>query len=306
MKIRKEVKIGVFGLLMIALLIWGINFLKGRDFFSTSRTYYAYYEDVDGVQLTTPVIVRGIPVGSVTKITFRPEMNNMVEVQFGIKKEYKIPQNSVARVASNGIIGGKAVFLQLGDSPDYLENGAVLTAESEAGLLDGLDIGGLQLKLDELINNINSVAGSIGSALGENGNLKGTLDNIESISAELDRTVKAKADSLALVIDNLTAFSNMLAGSSDRIDNAITNIDEFSGSLAQADVKGMVEKLNEAVDNINNAITSPEGSLGLLVNDSALYDSLAAASANLASLLEDIEQNPGRYVHISVFGRKNK
>ena len=110
---RKEIRIGIFGLIIIFLLIWGINFLMGRDIFRSNHTYYAYYESVDGIQVTSPIIIRGIAVGSVTKIHFRPDMGNKVELQLSVKKEYNIPDNTVARIASNGIIGGKAIFLEL-------------------------------------------------------------------------------------------------------------------------------------------------------------------------------------------------
>ena len=309
MKIKKEVKIGVFGLLMLFLLYWGVNFLKGKDLFSSNWTFYAYYESVDGIQVTSPIIIRGISVGSVTKISFKPEMNNKVELQLSVKKEYSIPENTIARIASNGIIGDKAIFLELGSSPKLLEDNGVITAETERSILAvaGGEFDYFKQKIDDLLRSLDKTLQGVNAILGEDGgSIKGSLDNIESITAQLDRTVKDKADSIGLVIDNLTAFSTMLASNSSRITNIMSDLEEFSGSLSETDVAGMVSSLNIAVDNINRAVSSSDGSLGLLLNDRALYDSLTVASANLSSLLADLEQNPGRYVHFSLFGRKNK
>ena len=105
MKMRKEVKIGIFTVAILALLYWGINFLKGRDLFNRNMTYYAYYDNVSGIQMSSPIIVQGIRVGAVTGIKFRPDLNNTVEVKFDVKSAYRVPDNSVVRLFTNGIMG---------------------------------------------------------------------------------------------------------------------------------------------------------------------------------------------------------
>ena len=104
MKMRKEVKIGIFTVAILALLYWGINFLKGRDLFNRNMTYYAYYDNVSGIQMSSPIIVQGIRVGAVTGIKFRPDLNNTVEVKFDVKSAYRVPDNSVVRLFTNGIM----------------------------------------------------------------------------------------------------------------------------------------------------------------------------------------------------------
>ncbi len=309
---RKEVKIGIFALAVIFALYWGINFLKGKDLFNLNRTYYAYYDNVNGIQITSPVVIKGISIGSVTAIEFMPDMDNVVQVTLSVKSGYDIPANSIAKIASTGIIGGKAIELDLGDSEAFLIDGAVIRSQEEKGLFDsvGSDFDYLKGKLGSVLTSLDSTLKSIDRVLGENGDALGnTLSHIESVSASLDRTVSAKADSLALIIDNLTAFSNMLSDNSAHIGSMITNLDEFSASLAQADIASTVAKLDSAAEGIDKVVAtlnSGEGSLGMMLNDSALYESLSQASANLSTLLADIEANPKRYVHFSLFGRKNK
>ncbi len=309
---RKEVKIGIFAVVAIFALYWGINFLKGRDLFNLNRTYYAYYDNVNGIQITSAVVVKGISIGSVTKIEFRPDMDNVVQVQLSVKSAYHIPANSVARIASTGIIGGKAIEIVLGDDGTYLKDGAVIRSENEKGLFgsESSDMDYMMEKLGSILSSLDGALKSIDAVLGENGgSLGNTLANIESVSATLDRTVGAKAGDLAVIIDDLKVFSDMLAENSAHIGGMMANLDEFSSSLAEVDMAATVGRLDAAADGINEtvaALNSGDGSLGMLLNDAALYESLSQASANLATLLADMEANPKRYVHFSLFGRKNK
>ncbi len=152
MKMRKEVKIGIFTVAILALLYWGINFLKGRDLFNRNMTYYAYYDNVSGIQMSSPIIVQGIRVGAVTGIKFRPDLNNTVEVKFDVKSAYRVPDNSVVRLFTNGIMGGKALEIELGDSPNALPDGATIRSESETSFLElaGSELDYFKQKLDQL------------------------------------------------------------------------------------------------------------------------------------------------------------
>lgn len=306
---RKEIKIGIFGLLALFALYWGVSFLKGRDLFKQNNTFYAYYDNVSGIQMTTPVMIRGINIGAVTRITFRPDLDNMIQVQMSVKSNYNIPDNSVARIVSTGIIGGKAIELELGNSTTYLEDGATITAQVEASILDvvGSEFDYFKLKVSDLLSGLNNALEGLNAIIGhDGGSIKRLLVNVESISATLDTTISSKADSLALIIDNLTEFSNMLAANSSRLDNTLTNVERASGSLAEADIAGLAGRLSATVESINGTLNSTDGTLGLLLNDRGLYDSLVSASSNLTSLLADLEKNPKRYVHFSLFGGGKK
>lgn len=306
---RKEIKIAIFALVTIFCLYWGINFLRGKDLFKSNRVYYAYYDNVSGIAVTSPIIIKGISIGSVTKISFRPDMDNKVELQLSVKSAYKIPENSVAKIASTGIIGGKAIEFELGTSDKYLPDGSVIESQDETSIFDvaGSELDQLKQALSSIMKNLDRTLEGLNVIIGDDGgDIKRAIANIESITASLDRTISTKVDP---IVDDLAQLSGALAGSSQSIKNSLTSIEQVSGELADSDLGLTVAKLSETVDGLNTvlaSLNSTDGSLGLLLNDTQLYDSLAMATANLSSLLADIEKNPGRYVHVSVFGRKNK
>lgn len=306
MKIRKEVKIGIFTVMILALLYWGVNFLKGRDLFNRSLTYYAYYDNVSGIQISSPIIIRGINAGTVTGIKFRPDLNNAVEVRFDIKSAYRIPDNSIVRLFSNGIMGGKALEVELGNSPNYLPDGATVRSASESSFLElaGSELDYFKQKLNQLINSLDLTLTSVNTILTENGGkIAGTLEGLRKGAAAFG----SKGEELKSIMDNINQVTQTLAENSGRIDATMANIESVSGELAEADIAGTVASLNQAIEELNvtlQAVNSTDGTIGMLINDDALYESLSQASANLASLLEDLQANPKRYVHFSLFGRK--
>lgn len=130
MKLNKEFKIGFFGILMIALLYWGINFLKGTDLFSSDVKYYAVYDQVNGLESSASILIKGFKVGSISDISYDPARSQNVVVEFSISSKYPIPDDSKARIFSDGIMGGKAVELVLGKSANYLQEGDTLFRRS--------------------------------------------------------------------------------------------------------------------------------------------------------------------------------
>lgn len=306
MKIRREVKIGIFTVAILALLYWGVNFLKGRDLFNRSLTYYAYYDNVSGIQMSSPIIIRGINAGTVTGIKFRPDLNNAVEVRFDVKSAYRIPDNSVVRLFSNGLMGGKALEVELGDSPNYLPDGATVRSASETSFLElaGSELDYFKQKLNRLINSLELTLSSVNTILTDNsGRIAGTLEGLRKGAAAFG----SKGEELRQIIDNINEVSETLAANAGRIDATMANIESVSGELAGADIGQTVKTLNGAIEELNTtlkAVNSTDGTIGMLINDPSLYDSLSQASANLAGLLEDLQNNPKRYVHFSLFGRK--
>ena len=136
LKLSREFKIGFFGILMIAALYWGINFLKGRDLFTSSVHYYAVYDQVNGLQSSAAVLIKGYKVGSISDISFDPERSDKVVVEFSIKSKFKIPDDTKARIFSDGLMGGKAVELELGKSAKYLQQGDTLFSEINKDFLE--------------------------------------------------------------------------------------------------------------------------------------------------------------------------
>ena len=306
MKIGKEVRIGIFAVAILALLYWGINFLKGRDLFNRNFTYYAYYDNVSGIQVSSPIIIKGINVGRVSDIKFRPEMNNSIQVTFDIKSTYRIPDNSVVRLFTNGIMGGKALEIELGDSSNFLPDGATIRSESETDFLElaGSELDYFKQKLNQLISSLDTTLASVSNLVSDNS------DNIAGIIANLNQTIAAfgsHRDDIEHVIANINGMTSALAANTGKIDSTLINFQNISKELSEADLKETVNNLDAAIGELNKLLASANsenGTVGMLFNDPQLYDSLTVATSRLASLLEDLQNNPKRYVHFSLFGRK--
>lgn len=304
--IRKEAKIGIFTVVILVLLYFGINFLKGRDLFNKSMTYYAYYDNVNGIKVSSPIIIKGINAGTVTGITYRPDMDGDVELRFTVKSSYRIPENSVAKLFTNGIMGGKALEIVLGNSTEYLPDGATIRSENETSVFDlaGSELDYFKQKLDGLINSLDNTLTGINSLLNDNSaQIAGTFEGLRQSVAAFG----AKGEDIKEIIDSINEIMRTVADNSERIDTAISNFESVSNELAEAGLANTVSNLDSVLlelDATLASLNSTNGSLGKLMNDTALYDSLTQASANLASLLEDLKANPKRYVHFSVFGRK--
>ncbi len=306
MKIKREVKIGLYALAMLLCLYFGINYLKGKDLFSGDKVYYALYDQTKGLQTSSPVLLRGVKVGSVTGITIDPKDHSQVLVTVNIKKSMKIPTDSRLKLFSNGIMGSMAIELLPGTADSYFEKHAVIPSETESGLLEFAS-----LSLDDIISRFNSLSSSLettsntlNSILADNAeNIKGTMDHINEVSGALAE------GKLKQILLDLNEFTGTLKNNAAKFDNIIGNFDEVSDQLAEADIKRIVDGLDVSVGHLNtllSSISSKEGSAGKLIGDPALYDSLVNASGNLSALLADLKENPKRYVHFSLFGGKDK
>ncbi len=304
MKMRKEVKIGLFALIVLMGLYWGINFLRGRDIFSLSNIYYAQYDQVGGLQKSSDVTAKGVKIGVVSEINYNPSVSDKVTLALSIDSKFRIPDNSQARIYSSGIMGGKAIEIALGNSPVYLHDRDTLHSFVDPGLLEtaGIELGALTTKLSQTADNATKLLATITSLIEENRtNIDGMMANVSQLSASL----AAEGATLHRTLDNIEKFSGTLAQNSGNIDATMENLNTFSSSLAEVDLQRLDNSLMQ-LDSLLTDIRAGHGTLGKFVADDSLYNSLNQASTDLSLLLEDIKAHPGRYVTISVFGRKDK
>ena len=278
---RREVKIGIFAVLMIGALWAGIRFLKGFDIFSRNAVYYAAYDQVDGVQNASPILIRGVKVGAVTDISFDPSIGNEVVLQLTIQRKYRIPSNSEARIYSNSIMGAKAIEIALGDAGTYLQSGDTLCSSRSKGLMDNLN----------LIMEQNAA------------NIEGTMSHLNSITGSVNGMLLSQRANLESAVANLTRFSEMLGENSPRMDSIILNLSNFTDQIQRENLAGALDSTLMNLNAILARVNAGEGTVGQLVSDPRLYESLNEATANLASLLANLQAHPARYVHFSLFGR---
>jgi phospholipid/cholesterol/gamma-HCH transport system substrate-binding protein len=304
LKPSREVKIGLFALLMLLALYLGVNYLKGREVFSGDRFYYALFDQTNGLQTSAPVLLRGVKVGSVTDIYLDREHPDKVVVKVGIKKNIDIPSDSHLVLFANGLMGDKAIELVMGGSGSYFERGVIIPAQIASGLFESAstNIEDLVAEAKAVMHSLESTSNSLGNLLEQNaGSFGGILRNVEGVTAQLDQA------RIGGMIADLESFTAMLRGNSSRFESIVDNLDEVTGSLAEADLRGTVDSLGAGIAHLNRVLASVsggEGTAARLIADPALYDSLTVATGNLAALLEDLRANPKRYVHFSLFGRK--
>lgn len=311
MKLSKEVKIGIFALLTLLALYWGVNFLKGSDMFSRNNHYYATYDQVNGIQKSSAIVVKGFKVGVISDISYDPQKSEKIVLEFTIKSKFKIPENSKARIYSDGLLGSKAVEIELGDSDRFLADRDTLRSEIGVGLFEmaGSELEFVKQKAGRLVDDLTLTLNNINTLLtGNQAALTSTMNNLSQMTSSLNQVMQAQSGALGSAISNISSLSSTLKDNAGRIDNILGNVEQFTDSLRGADLTGTVNNLSQTLDEFNGllaAANSGEGTLGKLFADEALYDSLVVASGSLSRLLEDIKAHPGRYIHLSVFGRRN-
>ncbi len=306
---KKEVKIGIYAIVILLCAWAGVRFLSGVDVFGRHAIYYARYEQVNGVQNAAPVMIRGVKIGKVSEIRVAPDNPTSVEVVLSIPRSYRLPVDSEARICSTSIMGGKAIEIILGSSPEILESGAAIDSGYEKDLMSsvGSELDYYKDKITTLVENFNTTLQSL-NALVDNNNKSITeaLSHLNSIAAGLDGAIGKDKEQLAEIVSSIDKFTKALSENSAHIDSIMTNIDSVTSDLA---AKNAGESLGASLAELNSVlakINGGEGTVGRLMHDEQLYANLAQASANLSALLADLKEHPKRYVHFSLFGAKEE
>lgn len=303
---KREVKIGIFAVTMIVAAWAGIRFLQGLDILSRNAVYYASYDQVSGIQAASPIMLKGVKVGTVTGISLDPQHSDNVVLQFTIKRLFRIPKDSEARIFSDGFMGGKAIEIVYGKSSEYLEKGDTLRSVRDRDLMDmaGSELEFFKQKISQVTADLSRTLDNLNLLMEDNAqSINGTLRHLDAMSGDLADLLDTEKQNLASAVENLTAFSEMLGENAPRVDSMMGNLNRITTELADA---GFARELSETVGEMNlllERIQEGDGTVGRLLNDPSLYESLNEASDNLASLLANLEQYPGRYVHFSLFGR---
>ena len=318
MKISNETKVGAIAVVSVTMLILGFNFLKGKKLFSKSTTLYGVYGNVQGLQNSNPVVINGLQVGTVYKISTDKDMSR-IKVEFNITKDINIPNNSIAMIKPNPI-GTTSVEIKLGDSKVNLNSGDSIYTEANAGVFNDIlkkvnpvlfEVQKAVSSLDTLILNINSVIdprtkGNIGSTFE---NLKAITSSMITSTAYLEKLLNTETGALAKTLQNVNSITGNLATNNEKINSVVTNLDKTTTKLSQLDFQRTLNSLDSTINGLKaivGKLDNPNGTMGKLINDPTLYQNLASTGNKLNLLLDDIRVNPKRYVSISVFGKKAK
>ncbi len=314
MKIKNETKVGVLASFAIALLIIGYNFLKGNSIFSRETVLFARYSQVDGLGVSKPVLINGFQIGRVDKLELQP--NGTIIATLKINNKYDIPYNTIARLESTDLLGGKAIVMDLGNSTEYAKDGDTLNANVEKGLMEAVQP--VQKKAELIITKMDSILTSVNSILNPNfqknvdksfTSIASTLGALEATSKKVDALVGSESSKLSNILSNVEAITVNFKNNGAKIDAILKNLNEVTDKAAALNFKTTIDNANKAVADLQemvSGIKNGKGSLGQLLNDTKLSDNLNNASKNLDNLLIDLKANPKRYVHFSVFGGGNK
>ena len=306
---NKEFKIGLFAIICIMALVYGINYLKGVNILSDNRNFYAIYENIGGLQVGSSVLVNGYKVGIVSDIDMLAEQNQNLLITISLNKEFDMPTNTICKIVNLDLMGSKGIALVLGDNEELIVIGDTLISGIEGSLQEEVNAQILPLKnkAEELISSIDSVMTIVTVVLNKN-----TRDNLRNSLSSLDKTFELmsktmiKIDSMvdlnderiSKVVYNLESITSNFESSNGEIKNILTNFSSISDSLSNSDFVTVLQNISDITSKINNG----EGSIGLLLKDDEIYVNFEKSTRELALLLEDIKKYPSRYVNFSIIG----
>lgn len=305
MKFYKETKIGFFITLIIVALIWGMNFLKGRNLFTTTRQYYAVFGNIGGLQKSSVVSANGYNIGQVSDIRFLPGQIDKILVEVSIDRKFKIPKNSTIEITSSDIMGSKSINFIMGDARELARDKDTLIPKYDGGLtkLMANQILPMKDKTEKLIVSIDSVMSAVHNTLNPQTQL-----SIRRSLAGLEELIYAEKQKIDEVLNHFNAIAANLQNSNKGISNIVNNLSNLSDSLSKADLKRLVDQSNVAMGQLNDILSNVKagkGTVGKFMNNDSVYNSVNKTMKDLDILVNDLNNNPKRYVHFSVFGGKD-
>ena len=318
MKINNETKIGIMAVVGIALLVLGFNFLKGNNLFKKNKYIYAKYQDVQGLSKSNPVVINGLQIGRIENLDGGKDMKQII-VTVSLTKDVNIPDNSLAVINPN-LLGSLKLELQLGRFSTYLQPGDTLLTTLSGGAFDEAlkVINPVLYEVRNAVKSLDSVLNVVTNVFdpASKNNIKNIISNLDKTTASfalsaasLQKILDTQNGALASSLNNVNSFTANLNSNNEKLNSILESAKTAAANFAAVDLKTTLDTLNIAIDNFKKGaekINSKDGSLGLLLNDTKLYDNLESTTHKLNILLDDVRVHPKRYVNVSVFGKKDK
>lgn len=324
MKISKELKTGLIAISAIALLIAGINFLKGNSFFGGDDVYYAYFPNSGQLAPASSVTLNGVGVGKVLSVEYVPNgsINRKVKVAFNItNKAIKIPKGSIVQIGPLDLLT-KGIIIKI---PEDISQGYYKSGQSMQGVVE-VDIisqvktyadpvvnkfKGMMTGLEGFVNNVSAFWDTTANSELRNSmtNIKITLTKFGGLADELHSLVGQEKDRIQQIFSNVESISLNLRNSNEKIASILGNAKKFTDDLVTSDFKNVMSDAQQAIKKLNNVlddVSKPTGTIGKLLNDEQLYNELVQTNNSLQDLVNDLEAHPERYIHFSVLGSKTR
>ena len=306
MKITREIKTAILVLGGVALFIYGYSFLKGNAIFKDTKTVYAIYQEVEGLISGAKVSINGLSIGKISKIDFLPNTTKIL-VTMDVREELNFSNKSIAMLYETGLIGGKAIsIVPVFDTQNVVKDSDTLLTTVKPGLTELINrqIEPLQIKIESMLSSADSLFAGVSNVLDNETqvNLKRTLENLSITTNNLNKASLAAVEILDTNQEQLNATFSNIKDTSD-------NLRSITDSISNAQLSYTIRSFTKSVEGLNKIVSTIEsgrGTAGKLINDETLYQNLTDASRELESLLSDLKNHPKRYVHFSLFGKKEK
>jgi phospholipid/cholesterol/gamma-HCH transport system substrate-binding protein len=319
-KVSREFKIGVVVVCAIVAFIWGVSFLKGSNLFAKKFYLYAVYPKIDNLIPANPVQINGYKIGQIKSISLLSASSGSILVKLLITERVSIPRHSIARAVSADLLGSKAVEIVFSKEKRFVQNGDTLIAETEQGLKESFNkqIAPLQAKAEKLVGSIDSVMTVVNLVLNvrTRSNIEQSFESVrrailslEQTAYKLDDMVATEKPKMSSILTNLNGITHNLDKSEQKINNILSNFSNLSDSLAKSQLRSAINNADHTLKELNEVmarINAGQGTLGKLSKNDSLYNNLNKSAEELDKMLKDLRMNPKRYVHFSIFGRRDR
>lgn len=312
-KNMRSMKVAIFCIAALIVFYLGASFLKGLNVFSHKAYYYAVMDNIGNLHESTNVTINGYPIGKVTNLKILNTNPVRICAEIMVTEKIDIPKDSRFEIVQTDVLGGMAVNVIPGSSNVMARSGDTLSSRLAPGLFDG--IGGIKDQLASVMASVDTIGLALKSAFmpddPANGaaTLKSTLTNLETSTKHLSQILVSNEPHVNEMVSKLNRFSTTLDDASPKLNAVIENLNNISDSVAQSNIKALFTDAQQAVSNINQVtdkIERGEGSVGQLMNNDSLYNNINKAVESLDNLINDLKAHPGRYINVSVFGKKKE
>jgi phospholipid/cholesterol/gamma-HCH transport system substrate-binding protein len=306
MKISSEVKIGITGIITVLVIIWGINYLKGRNVLSSNYMLIATYDQVDGLEPSAKVMMNGFKIGTVDNILFDTEAEVPFTLFLEIEKKYRIRQGSKAEIFSADLLGSKAVQISPSREGVFLEDGDAIYGDVAANMFSSLldEASPLLVSIRAAVQTLDSTGTALNQILGDPA-VRSMIGNLDRATGSLNKQLDATGD-LAKTFENLKIISEGIGSQNESIKNTIASLESISAKLEHSDIDSLILSLNIVSSNLAGITSSMEqgkGTIGKLIYEDSLYRQLGQLISDLDSLVIDLNENPKKYVSFSLIGK---
>lgn len=295
----KEVKIALVAIIGVIVLFFGMNFLKGLNLFSSTNDYFIEFDDISGLSSSSPIYAGGFQVGTVKGVVYDYDNTSPIKVIMSVDKQMRIPEGSRAKIESD-MLGNVKVNLVLNkEASSTIKPGDIIKGYVDGGAMG--QVSAMIPAVEKILPKLDSIMTSLNTLLADPA-IAQSLHNVNTITADLTTSTKELNTLMRNINKNMP---QMMA----KTNNILDNTNQLTSNLAAVDITTTMKEVNQTIENVQTLtakLNSNEGTLGLLMNDTNMYNNMNNTLVNTNKLLEDLRLHPKRYVHFSLFGRKDK